>query len=267
MSIRLAPPAVPELTTAARPLAVWHTRHPWRVAAAVGLGGVLLTAVGMGVVDTRGLDGAPALLVPAAFVGLSAVLGLLVMWRSRPSMADYGFRRPVGVGRVSWALPLVAVVVIVIATSEIRLVPATLAASTLLAVAVGFNEEIWFRGLLMAPLRQFGSRRSIVASAAVFGALHLTNFLTGQPLPHLLVQFAFACLVGVVLAEIVAVTGSLWIGIVWHVVYDAVAFTVVDDFTDRGLVGLTLIVVGLTAYAAWLWRALPVDGPRVAVAG
>jgi hypothetical protein len=54
---------------------------------------------------------------------------------------------------------------------------------------------------------------------------------------------------------------------VWHVVYDAVAFTVVDDFTDRGLVGLTLIVVGLTAYAAWLWRTLPVDGPRVAVAG
>ena len=267
MSIHLAPRTDPVLTTAARSLATWDTRHPWRVGAAVGLGGVLLTAFGMGVVGARGLDGAPALLVPAAFVGLSAILGLLVMWRSRPSMADYGFRRPAGVARVLWALPLIAVVVIVIATSEIRLVPATLAASTLLAVAVGFNEEIWFRGLLMAALRQLGARRSVVASSAIFGALHLTNVFTGQPLPHLLAQFAFACLVGFVLAEIVAVTGSLWIGIVWHVVYDAVAFTVVDDFTDRGLVGLTVIVVGLTAYAAWLWRALPVDGPRVAVAG
>ena len=267
MSIHLAPRTHSAVTGAARPMATWDTRHPWRLAAAVGVGGVLLTAVGMGVVDALGLDGASALLVPAAFVGLSAIVGVLAMWRSHPSLADYGFRRPEGVARILWALPLVAVVVIVIATSDIRLVPATLAASTLLAVAVGFNEEIWFRGLLMAALRQLGARRSVVGSSVIFGALHLTNVFTGQPLPHLLVQFAFACLVGFVLAEIVALTGSLWIGIVWHVVYDAVALTVVDDFTDRGLVGLTAIVVVLAAYAAWLWRALPVDGPRVAVAG
>jgi len=266
MSIHLAPRTDPALA-AARPMATWGTRHPWRLAAAVGVGGVLLTAVGMGVVDALGLDGDSALLVPAAFVGLSAIVGVLAMWRSRPSLADYGFRRPEGVARILWALPLVAVVVIVIATSDIRLVPATLAASTLLAVAVGFNEEIWFRGLLMAALRQLGARRSVVGSSVIFGALHLTNVFTGQPLPHLLVQFAFACLVGFVLAEIVALTRSLWIGIVWHVVYDAVALTVVDDFTDEGLLGLTAIVVVLAAYAAWLWRALPVDGPGVAVAG
>jgi len=266
MSIHLAPRTEPALV-AARPMATWGTRHPWRSAAAVGLGGVLLTAFGMGVADALELDGASALLVPAAFVGLSAVVGSLVMWRSRPSMADYGFRRPEGGARILWALPLLAAVVIVIATSEIRLVPATLAASTLLAVAVGFNEEIWFRGLLLAALRQLGARRSIVASSAIFGALHLTNVFTGQPLPHLLAQFAFACLVGFVLAEVVALTGSLWIGIVWHVVYDAVALTVVDDFTDQGLLGLTAVVVVLAVYAAWLWRALPVDGPGVAVAG
>ena len=257
MSIRLAPPAVPELTTAARPLAVWHTRHPWRVAAAVGLGGVLLTAVGMGVVDTRGLDGAPALLVPAAFVGLSAVLGLLVMRRSRPSMADYGFRRPVGVGRVSWALPLAAVVVIVIATSEIRLVPATLAASTLLAVAVGFNEEIWFRGLLLAALRRLGRRRAVVGASAVFGTLHLTNLLGGGDPTYVGLQFAFACLVGFVLAELVEVTGSLWIGIVWHALYDLVAFSVGDSLTAGALVGIAAMTAVLVVYAAYLWRRLP----------
>lgn len=267
MSIHLAPSPHPALVAADRPLATWNTRHPGRSAAAVGLGGVLLTAFGMGVVDAVGPDGAPALLVPAAFVGLSALVGLLVMWRSRPSLADYGFRRPMGLARIFWGLPLVAVVAVVFATSDIRVVPGTLLAATLLAVAIGFNEEIWFRGLLLASLRTLGSRRSVVAASVIFGALHLANLFTGQPLPALLLQFAFAALVGLVLAEIVALTGSLWIGIVWHVIYDAIALHVVDDFTAGGIVGLAVVTVLLAGYAAVLWRALPMDGQPSRLAG
>lgn len=242
-----------------RPLAAWQTRRPWLWAILVGIGGTLLTAFGVGFSQVRQLDPVSATYAQAAFVGLSALVGLVVMWRTRPSVAEYGFRAPLQLDAVLWVLPLIAVPVVLVAVVGIAVTPAQAAAYVVFAACVGFSEEIWFRGLLLATLRRLGTRTAIIGASAVFGALHLTNFFAGRPPLYLGLQFAFACLVGLVLAELVAITGSLWIGIVWHFVYDLVAFSTGDELTGAALAGLAITTAILAAYAVWLWRKLPTD--------
>ncbi|WP_051215385.1 CPBP family intramembrane glutamic endopeptidase [Granulicoccus phenolivorans] len=255
----------PDETTPQRPggaatrnrLATWDTKHPWLWAIALAFGGTLLTAFGVGFTQTRQLDQPAATYTQAGFVALSALVGLLIMWRTRPTLAQYGFRRPRELDRTLWLLPLAVIPVILVATTGLRVTPAQALAYLALAVAVGTNEEIWFRGLQLAALRGLGERPAIIGGSALFGAMHLTNFFAGSPPLHLGLQFAFACLVGLVLAEIVAITGSLWIGIAWHLVYDLVAWSAVDTYAPTALAGLAVMTVVLAGYAVWLWRRLP----------
>jgi len=90
----------------------------------VGIGGTLLTVFGVGFSQVRHLDPVASTYTQAAFVALSAVLGLAVMWRTRPSLADYGFRRPLHLDRALWLLPLFAVPVVLVALAGIRVTPA-----------------------------------------------------------------------------------------------------------------------------------------------
>lgn len=240
-----------------RPLATWQTRAPWLWAIVLGIGGTLLTAFGSGYSQVRQLDPLSATYAQSVFIALSALVGLAVMWRTRPSLAAYGFRRPRHLDRALWLLPLAALPVILVGFVGVHVTPAQVAAYLVLAAAVGFNEEIWFRGLVLASLRGLGERHAIVGGSAVFGALHLANVFTGRDPLYLALQFAFACLVGLVLAELVAITGSLWIGIGWHLVYDLVALSTGDELTPAALAGLAIMTAVLVAYAVWLWRHLP----------
>ena len=146
----------------------------------------------------------------------------------------------------------------------IQVTPTQAVGYGVLSVCAGFNEEIWFRGLLLATLRRLGTRRAIIGASVMFGALHLTNFFAGRPPLYLVLQFAFACLVGFVLAELVAITGSLWVGIGWHFVYDWAALSTGDELTIAALAGLAIATALLTAFAVWLWRKLPAEGQQPA---
>ena len=246
---------------AGRPLATWQTKRPWLWAILVGIGGTLLTAFGVGFSQVRHLDPVAATYAQAAFIALSAVLGLAVMWRTRPSLAEYGLRSPRHLDRALWLLPLFSVPVTLVAVAGITVTPAQAVAYAALSLSVGLNEEIWFRGLLLATLRRLGTRTAIIGGSVVFGALHLTNFFGGSPPLHLGLQFAFACLAGFVLAELVAATGSLWLGIVWHFVYDLTALSTGEELNTAGLIALATTSAVLSVYAVWLWRRMPVDGP------
>lgn len=254
MSTKFAPI---EASARLRPMATWQARRPWLWAVIIGLGGVVLTAFGAGFSQVRGLGEPTATYAQAAFVGASALIGLAIMLQTRPSLAEYWFRRPRAIADALWLIPLVTLPVILLASEHLAVTPKQALAYGVLAIAVGFNEEIWFRGLLLAALRRLGRRRAVVGASAVFGTLHLTNLLGGGDPTYVGLQFAFACLVGFVLAELVEVTGSLWIGIVWHVLYDLVAFSVGDSLTTGALVGIAAMTAVLVAYAAYLWRRLP----------
>lgn len=73
------------------------------------------------------------------------------------------------------------------------------------AVAAPLVEEFVFRGVVMQPLRRYGDRFAIIASALVFGLCH------GSP-----INIVFALVSGLVLGYTVASSKSLWVGIIIH---------------------------------------------------
>lgn len=239
------------------PVATWRTRRPWATLALVALGGVVLTAAGSALGVIAELEPASATWVTAGFVALSALVGLAVMLASKRPPAAYGFRSPTQLREVWWAAPLWLAPAMIATISGFHLKPGLLVALVALSIVVGFNEEIWFRGLAMAAIRRLGAKPAVVGSAIVFGLMHLANALAGAPGLALVLQLGFAIVVGIVLAEVLVITRSLWIPIAWHCVYDVVSFHEGGSLSARALVAASLVTLILAGYAVVLWRRLP----------
>ncbi|WP_127475561.1 CPBP family intramembrane glutamic endopeptidase [Microbacterium sulfonylureivorans] len=95
----------------------------------------------------------------------------------------------------------------------------------LLAVLVGFNEEIVTRGLLLTGLR--GSVREPLAwfiSSALFALMHGVNVLMGAPALDTVQQIGFAFLGGTAFYIVRRVTGSLIWAMVLHGAWDFTTF-------------------------------------------
>ncbi len=74
-----------------------------------------------------------------------------------------------------------------------------------IAIIPPLCEEFAVRGVVMQPLRRYGDRFAIIASALVFAVMH------GN-----LVQAPFAFIVGMVIGYAVCVTGTMWTGVLIH---------------------------------------------------
>jgi membrane protease YdiL (CAAX protease family) len=93
-------------------------------------------------------------------------------------------------------------------------------------LAVGFSEELMFRGLLLGALlaRGMAPLPAVLASSALFGAVHALNgAVTGAWLESC-VQAVAATMSGVLFAAIRVRTGSLWPAIVLHALWDCAVF-------------------------------------------
>jgi membrane protease YdiL (CAAX protease family) len=95
-----------------------------------------------------------------------------------------------------------------------------------LAVAVipALIEETVIRGIIMQPLRKYGDKYAIIASALLFAVMH------GN-----MVQIPYTVIGGLLLGYLAVVTGSLWPSIVLHFVnnlYSVVVLSVNDNFGE-----------------------------------
>ena len=163
----------------------WPVRHPWLVALGSSLVPVVFTAGGFAVAQVRGLDDLGTYLTVAATVTVSALVGLLIMWRARPSLTDFGLRTPRNAARALWWVPPGAVVALVLLGSGVAVRLAVVPAIAWLAIAVGLNEEFFYRGVVFKVMRRYGTRRAIVYSALIFGVLHLANLGNGSSAGYL----------------------------------------------------------------------------------
>lgn len=90
------------------------------------------------------------------------------------------------------------------------------------ALIVGFFEEVLFRGVLLHGLRaRLSAVASVLVGAAIFGAFHLVNWVTGQPLEPTIAQALGAAGGGVLYGALVLWTGSLWPAVLLHGFWDA----------------------------------------------
>lgn len=242
------------MTTSTAQLTV---KHPWLAAIGACLVPVAGTIAGAVAGQVSGAGDPNSYLFMAAGIAVAALLGLLVLWRAKPSFADFGFRRPVALQPALWFLPLVAEVVLIPVFTGVTVPPTAIAIFAAVALAAAFSEEIWYRGIVLALLRHKGTRFAVAASSALFAVLHLTNLFGGKSPLYAALQFLFAALFGFVAAEVVALTGSLWPGIAWHFGHDFVSYIGGDDLSTAGLTSVGIGSIILLAYAIWLWRRLP----------
>lgn len=108
------------------------------------------------------------------------------------------------------------------------------------AVLPAIIEEVVIRGIVMQPLRRFGDKFAIVASALIFSLMH------GN-----MVQIPYTVVAGIFMGYLVVATGSLWPSIILHFInnfYSVVIMAVDNNLgetagTIAAIICLTLFVV------------------------
>ncbi len=218
---------------------------------------MLVFPVGSGAIATiMNLDAVQSRLTQAAAFAVAAALGLFI---ARQRFGDVG---AVGLQRVQrldlrallWLAPIVAVELSTLAFGFKPELNSTLVASMIvLTAAVGFAEELYFRGLIPAFLTAQSVPTQIVVSSALFSVGHFFNLMAGAPLGATLLQVVFAFIFGAVAVQIRMMTGSLLIPVIWHVAHNLISqLTNAPDGSTGLLFGLAQGTV-LAAYAIWLW--------------
>ncbi|GIO45145.1 CPBP family intramembrane glutamic endopeptidase [Paenibacillus apis] len=228
-------------------------KNPYWPAIGVAVLCTFFTALGSAIAEITGVEEAAAYLIMAGGVAVSALLGLLFMKRSGNAMRQYGFRLPDrnGIGQVWMYVPLLLLELapILIYGLHFNKQPIIYVVLLLFTLLVGFNEELYFRGLVFGCLNRISTKTAIIGSSVIFGALHSVTALSGKNMGLVLLQVGFAFLAGLVLVQILVLTKSLWPGILWHIVHNFLSFSTEDVFDEKAIIVVSVQVVLLLVYA------------------
>ncbi|SJN36575.1 hypothetical protein FM104_09300 [Microbacterium esteraromaticum] len=197
-------------------------------------------------------------------VGLS--IALLVYLRAGRRLAFYGIRpvQPKTLPLTVFYIPLFAIAFLQYGKGfAANLNWQTVIFAIILVAAVGFIEELLFRGFLLQALRTRGNlTRAIVISGVTFGVGHIVNLLRGYSLTDQALQLAGAILIGIALAYCVVLTGSILLGVVFHALFNLSgtlsAHSAVGDTIAVGIIAIVMI-----PYILILRRRLATAGPAI----
>jgi len=217
-------------------------------------------------------DGGDRSLLDTVSQGISwnivAAIVLLAVVTSVMKWNDLAFVRPSPPGalRVLW-FPALYLVLFAISVAVLGLPPASAILFVLLnTMLVGLSEEFMFRGVIFrALLSRFRIWPAIIATSLLFGGVHVLNvFVTGQ-FGEAALQAIAASLSGFAFIALLIRTGSIWVPIVYHALWDFGTFLVSAgagngvDAEPQGL-GIMLIPIALVLpnflYALYLLRKL-----------
>ncbi len=112
-------------------------------------------------------------------------------------------------------------------------------------LCVGFLEETIFRGFLFKAISRSSLKWAIVVSSLTFGLGHILNLFngSGMSLGENLVQIVSAILIGFLYVLIFIRSGSLWMCIISHGVFNSLSAFSVSDKTDWTIIILCLITL------------------------
>lgn len=236
----------------------FRIRHPYICAIGAAFLCTFMTGLGTAIPQILNLQIEMQLIVTTIFLVFSVFISLFIIKKTGLSLIKCGFRlqNRNTLKKVMHYIPLILIEITAIVllgfSSEITIKQYIVL--LLFVIAVGFNEEIYFRGIAYNFLLVKGSKTAIIFSSIIFGVLHLANALNGKSLVYLILQMIFAFLVGFVLAEIVNITKSLWFIIIWHALHDYIASVTCEDLGTKTVVALGLQVCILLIYAIVMWK-------------
>ena len=113
----------------------------------------------------------------------------------------------------------------------------------LLAVLPAVVEEIFFRGLLLSGLGARTPAQRILLSALLFGLFHMSFF-----------RFLPTAGLGVLLAFVVLVSGSLFPAVLWHAIHNGIGVFAAEGIEDPSGRALVLATLGMAGALLLLWK-------------
>lgn len=157
----------------------------------------------------------------AMAIGLLAIMTFALRWRDLKFVAP----KPIGSLLVLW-FPGIYLLLFALLATVLGLPPAGTALFVFLnTVLVGVSEEWMFRGVLFQGLRsRFSMWPSIIIASLLFGAVHVLNVVTTGKLVEAIIQSVAAFMSGLVLIALLIRTGSIWVPIVYHTLWDLGTF-------------------------------------------
>jgi membrane protease YdiL (CAAX protease family) len=218
----------------------------------------------------------------AVFVGTAIGFAAMV---ARPSAWDFGLRRPRAVWpAVGWSLLAYVAIAVIGAvaslafgvgeeTQENILNDLGIAEGSALVFVAAFVvcvlaplcEEILFRGFVFPALRGLGVWLAAFVSGAIFGLIHITNFLGGDESWRLAAASIVTLItLGTLFALLYWRTDSLLPCIGLHAVNNSIAFGVMQDWTWQiaPLMSAALLICGISVWLAMrFWRTVPEPWP------
>lgn len=235
---------------------IWHAVI-WIVAyiALVGIGDAVSSAIGVPNAAT-----APIVLLLA--------LGLL-LWVRNNGWSDYYGLRPLARSQFRGTLlyiPLLALAFVQLAKGwREDLDPTVVLLVVGLMLGVGIVEELVFRGFLFrAILTKATLTRAVVISGVTFGIGHIVNLARGYTGAEQLLQIGVAIALGVVLALLYAVSGTIVPLIAFHVLFNVIGNLSAPN-RDIDVLLLLITVVISIGYSAYLISVLRTRGPHISL--
>lgn len=123
-------------------------------------------------------------------------------------------------------------------------------------MAVGFSEEIYFRGIIAKTLKRKSIVFAILMSSFLFSIGHASNLLAGASIVDTILQIVFAFIFGVVAVEISFSTDSLVIPILWHTLHNLISLiTIRNEGEWPFIIGIIQGFI-LAIYGIFLWKKL-----------
>ncbi len=123
-------------------------------------------------------------------------------------------------------------------------------------VTIGLSEEIYFRRIILHKLIScFSLKQTVIISAAFFAVIHASQAFSGIGTVMTALTIINAFLFGIIASEIVLLTKSIVLVIIWHTIYDFVNWiSLVNGITEVIIILVqTLIMI---IYAVYLWSKL-----------
>ncbi|WP_054000053.1 CPBP family intramembrane glutamic endopeptidase, partial [Ahrensia marina] len=102
------------------------------------------------------------------------------------------------------------------------------------SLLVGFSEETMFRGVLFRALRgPLSIWPAIIITSIAFGSVHILNGFTTGDFGAATIQAVSAACSGVLLIALLIRTGSIWVPIIYHALWDALLFIMAVAASDK----------------------------------
>ena len=210
------------------------------------------------IVTVNNMDVVQMFWVQGAFMLASIAVPLCILFITKLRLSQIGFSK-VKKGGIKAALNFIPIIAakmgyLFFGFKHSREI---LIALLFFTVAIGLSEEIYFRGIILRELmRHFSIKQAVLLSSVLFAAVHASQAFSGEGFVAIALAIANAFIFGVVASEIVILTESLILTIIWHALYNFINWiTLVQATQEVVLIIFESVIIIL--YGIYLWTKLP----------